>query len=54
MLKSKAFSVVGLILGCVAFSISVTSIVFSTMGLIMSKKHSAEKKHLRKAEITRK
>ncbi len=38
MKKSKAFCLVGFILGSVAFAVSVTAIVFSVLGYLFFKK----------------
>ena len=37
-MKAKIFSIVGLIMGCIAVSISVTRLVFSSIGLAKSRK----------------
>ena len=36
-MKSKIFSIVGLVLGCISISISVTSLVFSAIGVAKTK-----------------
>lgn len=37
-MKGKLFSIVGLVMGCVSISLSVTALVFSAVGLAKSKK----------------
>ena len=40
-MKGKIFSLVGLVMGCISVSISVTALVFSAIGMVKSKKIKA-------------
>ena len=40
-MKGKIFSIVGLVMGCISVSISVTALVFSAIGMVKSKKIKA-------------
>lgn len=37
-MKGKIFSIVGLVMGCISVSISVTALVFSAIGMVKSKR----------------
>ncbi len=43
-MKSKIFSIVGLVMGCISVSISVTGLVFSAIGLAKTKGIRAPRK----------